>query len=93
MKQQGSTGVSEIQEDSGHFQLDWLGAEASVHILPHRQSAFQYIQSNWISKGKFLTVFISGLAMGGWLALFSAKPVATLWASGVITAENNVGSE
>lgn len=63
--------VRKKKEHSGHITSEWLGAEGRIYIPPHRLDENRFRFWNRQSPiGALLFSFVSGLTVGGCLALF-----------------------
>ena len=61
------------KEVPGQIKAEWLGVEARVH-LPPRMLARKFIDRRRHSSiGRILFSFLSGIAMGGFLAFFVTR--------------------
>ena len=67
-----STIVREIKEDPGQIKSEWLGAEARVHLAPRTLAGNRFmLWSRGLSAPILILSFLSGLAMGSYLAFFA----------------------
>jgi len=61
------------QEVSRQIRSEWLGAEAQVNVSPRTRSGNRFLwRHRWDVPDGFLLSFLSGLAMGGCLAILAA---------------------
>ena len=64
--------VREMKEDPGQIKSEWLGAEARVHLAPRTLAGNRFmLWSRGLSVPILIFSFLSGLAMGGYLAFFA----------------------
>jgi len=64
---------SEKKEASRQIRSEWLGAEAQVNVPLQTRSGSRLLwRYRWDAPNGILFSFLSGLAMGGCLAIFAA---------------------
>lgn len=64
--------VREMKEDPGQIKSEWLGAEARVHLAPRTLVGNRFmLWRRGLSVPILIFSFLSGLAMGGYLAFFA----------------------
>lgn len=64
--------VREMKEDPGQIKSEWLGAEARVHLAPRTLARNRFmLWSRGLSVPILIFSFLSGLAMGSYLAFLA----------------------
>jgi hypothetical protein len=84
-----SSKMLERKEFPQEIRSEWLGVEARVHLPPRVLADNRLINSRrWYAVGGLLFSFMSGIAMGGCLALFVTRVEAGPVMSDMVKAMN-----